>query len=104
MGGWQNLQALGLKILRTRAAQAALSVSGHVLVLGGLLLANPWRPAPVTPEPPLIVDLVTFTVAEEKEKKAREDVFHESTRIDALDEFLWKRRQEKGRKRRKRRT
>ena len=70
MGGWQNLQALGLKILRTRAAQAALSVGGHVLVLGGLLLANPWRPAPVTPEPPLIVDLVTFTVAEEKEKKA----------------------------------
>nr|WP_321441963.1 hypothetical protein [uncultured Hyphomonas sp.] len=70
MGRWQNLQALCLKILRTRAAQAALSVSGHVLVLGGLLLANPWRQAPILPEPPLIVDLVTFTVAEEKEKKA----------------------------------
>ncbi len=66
MGGWQNLRAHCLKILRTRAAQAALSVGGHVLVLGGLLLANPWRQAPVLPEPPLIVDLITLTVAEEK--------------------------------------
>ena len=66
MGGWQRIRHIGRTAARTRVAKAALSLTAHVVILGGLLVANPWRQQPVVHAPPLIVDLVTFAVSEEK--------------------------------------
>lgn len=51
---------------QTRAAQAALSLAAHILILGGLLVANPWKQPPVEPDPLLIVDIVSLVPEEEE--------------------------------------
>ena len=66
MGGWQKTGRLVRTALRTRAARVALSVTGHVIVLGGLLIANPWRQPSPPPDLPLIVDLVTLAAKPEE--------------------------------------
>jgi len=70
MGGWTDLEALARAALRPRAARVALSVAGHVLVLGGLLAANPWHLRPVATDLPLGVELVTLAPEPEPEPPA----------------------------------
>jgi hypothetical protein len=66
MGGWHDLRAAGIAVAQTRAAQAALSLTAHILILGGLLVANPWKQPPAEPDPLLIVDIVSLVPEEEE--------------------------------------
>ena len=66
MGGWHDLRMAGIAVAQTRAAWVALSLAAHILILGGLLVANPWKQPPAEPDPLLIVDIVSLAPEEEE--------------------------------------
>ncbi|KCZ60189.1 hypothetical protein HY30_12025 [Hyphomonas chukchiensis] len=54
----KHAQRLAKAMAGSRWARALLSVGLHALVLGAVLLVNPWRPRPPVATAPLIVDLI----------------------------------------------